>query len=255
MPPRRGAGRRCSRLARGRRATASTSPSRLHGVHSLMTFFTLMALARRALCPVTGRALLRSRRGARGAEPDAGAHRLLPAGDLRLEQHRAPRGDGGRRGPRLLPGGLLLRHLCRDRRAPAAAFRRHAGRGNALAARLDDRGHRACHLGRLQVARGGARLCALCRQRRRRSSPSPGTTASRPASRSGATPPSTSRFGGTYSATRATLEGCWIRPRYRGYLGFQAKGGDLVEQHLRGNLGEAALLEALSQAFAKSGAS
>jgi multiple sugar transport system substrate-binding protein len=61
-------------------------------------------------------------------------------------------------------------------------------------------------------------------------------------------------FGGTYSATRATLEGCWIRPRYRGYLGFQAKGGDLVEQHLRGNLGEAVLLEALSQAFAKSGA-
>jgi multiple sugar transport system substrate-binding protein len=60
-------------------------------------------------------------------------------------------------------------------------------------------------------------------------------------------------FGGAYSATRATLEGAWIRPRYAGYLVFQKRGGDLMEQHLRGNLGEAELLEELEKAFAASG--
>jgi multiple sugar transport system substrate-binding protein len=61
------------------------------------------------------------------------------------------------------------------------------------------------------------------------------------------------RFGGTFSATRATLEGAWIRPRYAGYLGFQKRGGALMEQHLRGNLNEAELLDALEKAFAASG--
>lgn len=61
------------------------------------------------------------------------------------------------------------------------------------------------------------------------------------------------RFGGTYSATRATLEGAWIRPRYAGYLGFQKRGGELMERHLRGHLGEAALLDALAAEFALSG--
>jgi multiple sugar transport system substrate-binding protein len=60
------------------------------------------------------------------------------------------------------------------------------------------------------------------------------------------------RFGGTYSATRATLEAAWVRPRYRGYLHFQKLGGDLVEQHLRGNLAEAALLDQLERAFSTS---
>ena len=61
------------------------------------------------------------------------------------------------------------------------------------------------------------------------------------------------RFGGTFSATRATLEGAWIRPRYAGYLSFQKRGGELMEQHLRGNLNEAKLLDALEKAFAASG--
>jgi multiple sugar transport system substrate-binding protein len=62
-------------------------------------------------------------------------------------------------------------------------------------------------------------------------------------------------FGGCFSATRASLEGSWIRPRYAGYLGFQEHGGQLIESHLRGDLGEAALLEKLRIAFASSGAS
>jgi multiple sugar transport system substrate-binding protein len=61
------------------------------------------------------------------------------------------------------------------------------------------------------------------------------------------------RFGGTNSATRATLEGAWIRPRYSGYLGFQKLAGDLIEQHLRRDLAETALLDMLQNAFETSG--
>ena len=53
------------------------------------------------------------------------------------------------------------------------------------------------------------------------------------------------RFGDGYEATRATIEAAWIRPRYAGYLAFQAAGGALIEQHLRGALPEATLLDRL----------
>jgi multiple sugar transport system substrate-binding protein len=53
------------------------------------------------------------------------------------------------------------------------------------------------------------------------------------------------RFGGCFGATRATMEAAWIRPRYAGYLKFQAKGGDLVEQHLRGEFSADELLDRL----------
>lgn len=62
-------------------------------------------------------------------------------------------------------------------------------------------------------------------------------------------------FGGCFSATRPTLEGCWTRPRYAGYLGFQEHGGQLIESHLRADLSEAALLDKLRMGFAASGAS
>jgi multiple sugar transport system substrate-binding protein len=61
------------------------------------------------------------------------------------------------------------------------------------------------------------------------------------------------RFGGCYAATLKTMDGCWIRPRFRGYLGFQAAGGDLIEQHLRGEMDEAALLDRLQRAFETAG--
>ncbi|WP_459852148.1 extracellular solute-binding protein [Dongia sp. agr-C8] len=61
------------------------------------------------------------------------------------------------------------------------------------------------------------------------------------------------RFGRCYAATLKTMEACWIRPRFPGYLGFQAKGGDLIEQHLRGQMDEATLLDRLQRAFAASG--
>lgn len=55
------------------------------------------------------------------------------------------------------------------------------------------------------------------------------------------------RFGGCYRDTRATMEACWIRPRYRGYLAFQAKGGELIEAYLRGHVAADALLAELQR--------
>jgi multiple sugar transport system substrate-binding protein len=57
------------------------------------------------------------------------------------------------------------------------------------------------------------------------------------------------RFGGCYSSTLRTMEACWIRPRFAGYLGFQAKAGDLIEQHLRGVMTETDLLDRLQKLF------
>ncbi len=57
------------------------------------------------------------------------------------------------------------------------------------------------------------------------------------------------RFGGCYSSTLHTMEACWIRPRFAGYLGFQAKAGDLIEHHLRGEIAEADLLDRLQKLF------
>ncbi len=52
-------------------------------------------------------------------------------------------------------------------------------------------------------------------------------------------------FGGCFAATRTTMEAAWIRPRYAGYLNFQARGGELMEHHLRGNLAAGELLARL----------
>lgn len=52
-------------------------------------------------------------------------------------------------------------------------------------------------------------------------------------------------FNGFFSGTRQTMEQCWIRPRYDGYLAFQARAGDLIEAHLRGDIGEPTLRDTL----------
>ena len=57
------------------------------------------------------------------------------------------------------------------------------------------------------------------------------------------------RFAGCYRDTLQTMEGCWIRPRFAGYLGFQAKAGDLIEHHLRGEVSECDLLDRLRNSF------
>jgi multiple sugar transport system substrate-binding protein len=53
------------------------------------------------------------------------------------------------------------------------------------------------------------------------------------------------QFGGCYRSTRKTIEQSWVRPRYLGYLTFQAKAGDCIEQHLRGNIAKSDLLNLL----------
>lgn len=58
------------------------------------------------------------------------------------------------------------------------------------------------------------------------------------------------RLGGCFHATRQTMESSWIRPRYKGYLGFQAKGGELVEAHLRNHITADALLDELQRLHA-----
>jgi multiple sugar transport system substrate-binding protein len=55
------------------------------------------------------------------------------------------------------------------------------------------------------------------------------------------------RYGNCYRAVRATMDGCWTRPRYKGYLAFQARAGELVESHLRGVVSEADLLESMER--------
>lgn len=53
------------------------------------------------------------------------------------------------------------------------------------------------------------------------------------------------RFGGCFSSTRRTMDGCQFRPRYNGYIAFQEKGGKLVEHHLRGDIAEPKLMDGL----------
>lgn len=61
------------------------------------------------------------------------------------------------------------------------------------------------------------------------------------------------RFGNSFSAIRRTIDSCWIRPRYPGYLAFQRRGGELVEAHLRGTISEARLIDALEGLHAVAG--
>lgn len=58
------------------------------------------------------------------------------------------------------------------------------------------------------------------------------------------------RFGNCYRNTRATIDSSWIRPRYDGYLSFQEKGGEMMEAHLRGIIGEDELLSGLQDLHA-----
>ena len=58
------------------------------------------------------------------------------------------------------------------------------------------------------------------------------------------------RFGGTFSATRRTMELSWIRPRWPGYLTLQAEGSRLIEAHLRGLLNDSETIARLNDAAA-----
>jgi len=42
------------------------------------------------------------------------------------------------------------------------------------------------------------------------------------------------RYNGFFSAVASTMEAAWIRPRYKGYVEFQRRGGEIVADALRG---------------------
>ncbi len=55
-----------------------------------------------------------------------------------------------------------------------------------------------------------------------------------------------------FAATLETLERSYLRPRHRGYMDFQAVGGDLVHQCLTGALTPEAAARAINDSYAKS---
>ncbi|MBL1437720.1 MAG: extracellular solute-binding protein [Rhodobacteraceae bacterium] len=55
-----------------------------------------------------------------------------------------------------------------------------------------------------------------------------------------------------FSNTRATLESSWVRPRYDGYMGFQAVGGDIIHDCLCGKASIAQTLAKLQNAYLRS---
>ncbi len=62
------------------------------------------------------------------------------------------------------------------------------------------------------------------------------------------------QFGGYYRDVRDTMDRCWTRPRYRGYLDFQAAAGELIERHLRGTIAEGTVLDELERRHADAAA-
>jgi multiple sugar transport system substrate-binding protein len=57
------------------------------------------------------------------------------------------------------------------------------------------------------------------------------------------------RYGGAFSATRATVDAAWVRPRFPGYIQVQHACGDLVAGFCAGALNEAELAERLVAAW------
>lgn len=56
-------------------------------------------------------------------------------------------------------------------------------------------------------------------------------------------------FAGAFRNTRRTMDAGWVRPRHRGYLGFQAAASEWIEVHLRGEMSENALFDALRRRY------
>ena len=52
-----------------------------------------------------------------------------------------------------------------------------------------------------------------------------------------------------YRATRATLEGAWVRPRHDGYIAFQSQGAERINEGLRGGEAAAAVIADLNRLY------
>jgi multiple sugar transport system substrate-binding protein len=53
------------------------------------------------------------------------------------------------------------------------------------------------------------------------------------------------RYNGFFSKVKSTLDAAWIRPRYKGYVHFQRKGGEIVTRALRNNSAATAVRQEL----------
>lgn len=58
--------------------------------------------------------------------------------------------------------------------------------------------------------------------------------------------------GDFYKATRATLEGAWVRPRHIGYMGFQQAASDRINEGLAGRHATGAVITDINQLFRES---
>lgn len=136
-------------------------------------------------------------------------HRAPAAGRRRLRAHDPPRvGGGGRPGTVLGGTGLAVSRRCADLDAARGHLRR------LVSSQVQ---------GRLIPALGG-----------------------QPSLRSAWCDPEVDRAaGGFFSATRASLDAAWVRPRREGYIGFQTAAGELVREGLLARRAPAVLLEQL----------
>ncbi|WP_181257105.1 extracellular solute-binding protein [Pseudaminobacter soli (ex Li et al. 2025)] len=57
---------------------------------------------------------------------------------------------------------------------------------------------------------------------------------------------------GFYKATRATLEGAWVRPRHNGYMAFQQAASDRLNEGLAGRQAPRAVIEDINRLFRES---
>lgn len=58
--------------------------------------------------------------------------------------------------------------------------------------------------------------------------------------------------GGFYRATRATLDGAWVRPRHNGYMGFQKAASERIAEGLQAGDSARAIIDAINKFYRES---
>ena len=52
-----------------------------------------------------------------------------------------------------------------------------------------------------------------------------------------------------FKATRKTLDLAWVRPRHNGYMEFQDKSGDIINEYLQSEIAAESICEKLSDMY------
>ena len=55
-----------------------------------------------------------------------------------------------------------------------------------------------------------------------------------------------------FSNTRQTLEDAWVRPKHNGYMNFQDKGGNIINEYLQNSGDEEKIYEKLKSEYKQS---